>query len=170
MPANAIVQTYAPTYPSLQYQFSNTNISLSLASGQFFPYIVGVKYSDAVDVAEARANSPYPQGSTLGEYKAQLSFTCQTLYTPLLIELLKSGSPSGQSMYDAVFQMNISYQIKQPAGSAATPVIQDVCKGCRVTGMSQDLTTGNGVLVRELACYCPLIIWNGALPLDGLPQ
>lgn len=170
MASNAIFQTYQPNYPSIQYQFSNVNIALSLASGQFFPYIVGLKYSDTLDVAEARANSPYPQGHTTGEYKASCSFTVQTLYIPQLLEILASGSPNRNSIYDAPFDISVSYQIRQPAGLPASPTILDVVKSCVLTGMSQDLTTGNNVLVRELTCYASLIVWGGKLPVAGLPQ
>lgn len=170
MASNSVYQTYPQPYGSMQYQYSNVQISLSSAPGVFFPFIVSVDYSDTCDVAEGRGVSPYPQGTTLGEYKASGSLEIQKLYNEQFLAIVAKNSPGGNSINDALFDITIAYQLRTPPGINPVPVVQDVLRGCRITGQSQTLSAGNSVLTVKHALYVALIVWNGRLPLAGLPQ
>lgn len=170
MAQNSVYQTYPQPYGSMQYQYSNVQISLSSAPGVFFPFIVSVDYSDTNAVAEGRGVSPYPMGTTLGEYTATASIEVQKLYNEQFLAIVAKGSPSQNSIYDAIFDVSISYQLRTPPGINPVPVVQDVLRGCRITGQSQTLSAGNSVLTVKHSLYVALIVWNGRLPLAGLPQ
>lgn len=170
MAQNSVYQTYSNNQSALQFQFSNIALSLSSAPGTYFPFIVSISYSDTNDVSEGRGISPYPMGTTLGEYKASGSIEVQKLYNEQWIALIAAQSPSGNSIYDAVWDLNVQYQLRVPPGQPQPAVVTDTLHGCRLTGGSMDLSQGNGVLVTKYSLYVAYITWNGRLPLDGLPQ
>lgn len=167
MAQNSVYQQYPNNYTGLQYQFSNIQLGIL---GTYFPFIVSLSYSDTNDVAEGRGISPYPMGTTLGEYKASGSIEVQKLYNEQFLALIAAQSPGGQSLYDAVFPITVQYQLRVPAGITPPPVVTDVLNGCRLTGQSQDMSSGNGVITTKFNIYVALVVWNGRLPLSGLPQ
>lgn len=169
MPANTVIQ-YPANYSQFQYQFSNIAVSLSTKPDTYFPFFTAISYSDTNDVAEARGISPYSMGSTLGEYKCSVSCDVQKLYVPQFLQLVASGSPNGNSLYDSIFDFTVQYQLTVPFGQQAPPVVTDSLKGCRLMGQGMDMSAGNGVLTTKFQIYCPLIVWGGYLPLAGLPQ
>lgn len=169
MAANAVFQTYPANYASVQYQYSNVQISISSAPGVYFPFLTSVSYSDSMDVAEGEGMSPYPMGTTLGKYSANGSLEVQKAYSEQFLSIIAAGSPGGNSLYDNIFQLNVQYQIRVPTGQTPIPVVQDVLSGCRLKGQSQDLSAGNGVIVTRWDLYIALIVWNGRLPVAGLP-
>jgi len=173
MTSNSVFQTYPANQSSLQLQYSNVQISISSAPGVFFPFIMSVEYSDTNDVAEGRGISPYPMGTTLGEYKASGSLEVQRAYSDQFLSIIAAQSPGGQtapSLYDSIFDITVAYQIRVPQGQQPIPVQQDVLRGCRLTGQAQSLSVGNNVLSVKFTLYVALIIWSGRLPLAGLPQ
>lgn len=169
MPQNAVYTVYPSNYASVQYQYSNVQISISSAPGVYFPFITSVSYQDSIDVAEGRGVSPYPQGTTLGEYTASGSIEVMKAYSEQFLSIIANGSPEGNSLYDNIFQLNVQYSIRVPTGQTPIPVVQDVLSGCRLKGQSQDLSAGNGVVTTRWELYVALIIWQGRLPVAGLP-
>jgi len=131
---------------------------------------MSVEYSDTNDVAEGRGISPYPMGTTLGEYKATGSLEIQRAYSEQFLAIIAAQSPDGNSLYDTIFDITAAYQIRVPQGQQPIPVQQDVLRGCRLTGQAQSLSVGNNVLSVKFSLYVALIIWSGRLPLAGLPQ
>lgn len=162
MAQNAVYQQYPANYTGLQYQFSN--ILLNVA-GTYFPFIVSLSYSDTNDVAEGRGVSPYPMGTTLGEYKATGNLEVQKAYNKDFQKIIASLSPNKKSLYDAIFPITVQYQL-----NLASPVETDTLVGCRLTGQGQDLSAGNGVLTVKYPLYVAVIFWNGLTPLDGIGQ
>ena len=169
MASNSVFQTYPANYASVQYQYSNVQISISSAPGVYFPFITSVSYQDSIDVAEGRGVSPYPQGTTLGEYSASGSIEIMKAYSEQFLAIIAAGSPDQNSLYDNIFQLNVQYQIRVPVGQTPIPVVQDVLSGCRLKGQSQDLSAGNSVITTKWDMYVALIQWNGRLPVAGLP-
>lgn len=169
MASNSVFQTYPANYASVQYQYSNVQISISSAPGVYFPFIMSVSYSDSLDIAEGRGVSPYPMGTTLGQYTAQGSIEVQKAYSEQFLSIIAAGSPDNNSLYDNIFQLNVQYQIRVPVGQTPIPVVQDVLSGCRLKGQSQDLSAGNSVITTKWDMYVALIQWNGRLPVAGLP-
>lgn len=167
MPQNSVLQQYPSNYPGMQYQFSNIQIGLL---GTYFPFVMSLSYSDTNDIAEGRGVSPYPMGTTLGEYKAQGSIEVQKLYNEQFLNLIAAQSPAGNSIYDAIFDITVQYQLRVPQGLPQPPVTTDVLKACRLTGQSQDLSSGNGVLSVKYQVYVALITWGGRLPIADMPQ
>lgn len=169
MAQNSVYQTYPQPYGSMQYQYSNVQISLSSAPGVFFPFIVSVDYSDTNEIAEGRGASPYRMGKTLGEYKASGSIEVQKLYNEQFLAIVAKNSPGGNSIYDAIFDITVAYQLRTPPNIPSVPVTQDVLRGCSLTGQAQTLSAGNAVLTVKHSLDVSLILWNGRLPLAGLP-
>ena len=167
MAQNAVYQQYPANYAGLQYQFSN--IALGIL-GTYFPFIVSLSYSDTNDVAEGRGVSPYPMGTTLGEYKATGNIEVQKLYNEQFQALIAAQSPGGNSLYDAIFPITVQYQLRTPPGIPQAPVVTDTLNGCRLTGEGIDLSAGNGVLTVKYPLYIAVIFWNGRQPLAGLTQ
>jgi hypothetical protein len=167
MAQNAVYQQYPSNYAGLQYQFSN--IALGIL-GTYFPFIVSLSYSDTNDVAEGRGVSPYPMGTTLGEYKATGNIEVQKLYNEQFQALIAAQSPGGNSLYDAIFPITVQYQLRTPPGVPQAPVVTDTLNGCRLTGQGIDLSAGNGVLTVKYPLYIAIIFWNGRQPLAGLTQ
>jgi hypothetical protein len=166
MAQNSVYQTYPQPFGALQYQYSNISVNIS---GQYFTFFNSVNYSDTNDVAEARGISPYPMGSTLGEYKASGSIEVQKLYWTQFTNLIKAASPQGNSLYDAIFDITVQYQLRVPQGQPQPAVMTDVLKGCRLTGQSMDMSAGNAVLSVKMNLYIALVVWDGILPISGLP-
>ena len=108
MAQNAVYQQYPANYAGKQYQFSN--ILLNVA-GTYFPFITSVSYSDTNDVAEGRGVSPYPMGTTLGEYKATGNIEVQKAYNKDFQKIITSLSPNKKSLYDAIFAITVQYQL-----------------------------------------------------------
>lgn len=169
MAANQVFATYPSNYASVQYQYSNVSITISSAPSTYFPFITSVSYQDSIDVAEGRGVSPYPMGTTLGEYTASGSIEVQKSYSEQFLAIIAAGSPNQDSLYDNIFQLNVQYSIRVPTGQTPIPVVQDVLKGCRLKGQSQDLSAGNGVITTRWDLYIALVIWNGRLPVAGMP-
>ena len=113
MAQNAVYQQYPANYAGLQYQFSNIQLGIL---GTYFPFIVSLSYSDTNDVAEGRGVSPYPMGTTLGEYKATGNIEVQKLYNEQFQALIAAQSPGGNSLYDAIFPITVQYQLRTPPG------------------------------------------------------
>jgi hypothetical protein len=170
MASNSVYQQYPSNLSSFQYQYSNLALSFASAPSQYFPYLTSVNYSDTNDVVEARGISPYPMGTTLGEYKASGSLEVQKLYLPDFLALVANGSPDKQSLYDSVFDVVAQYQLRPATGQTQPPVKTDILHGCRITGMSQDMSQGNAVLTVKVTLYIAYITWSDYLPLAGLPQ
>lgn len=167
MAQNSVFQQYPQPFAGFQYQYSNIQINLQ---GRYFPWVSSVSYSDTNDVAEARGVSPYPMGTTLGEYKASGSLEIHKLYNKDFLDILASLSPDGKSIYDVIFSINVQYQLRPANGQVAAPVVTDVLQGCRITGQGQDMSAGNAVLTVKHSLYIALIQWSGYLPIAGLAQ
>lgn len=165
MASNAVLQQYPANYASSQFQYSNLQLAIL---GQYFPYLTEVEYTDTNDVAEGRGISPYPMGTTLGEYKASGSVSVQLAYVNQFRALIAQQSPDGTSLYDAVFDITAQYQHRAPTGTPPLPVLTDTLKGCRITGGGLTMSAGNGVLTVKYPLYIGVIVWNGYYPIAGL--
>ena len=86
------------------------------------------------------------------------------------LKLIANGSPDKNSLYDSVFDIIAQYQLRPATGQAQPPVKTDKLHGCRITGMSQDMSQGNAVLTVKVTLYVAYITWSDYLPLAGLPQ
>lgn len=161
----SVIQSYPPLYNSMQLSFLNLQLGFE---GTFFPFITEFEYNDTNDIAEARGTSPFSMGTTVGDYKASGSISIQKLFAEKFYALLAKRSPSGNSLYDAIFDFTAQYQMKVPPGLPKPDVITDKILGIRLTGGGDTMTAGNGVLVVKHSYYCGLIIRNGRYPLDGL--
>ena len=166
--ASQIVQSvYPPLYNGMQLSFCNLQLGIV---GKFFPFLTELEYSDTNEVVEGRGISPYNMGTTIGEYKASGSLTIQKLYEEEFDAIIASQSPDGKSLYDAIFDITAQYQLRVPPSQPQPAVQKDELKGCRITGKSDTMSTGNGVLVVKHSLHVGLIIRNGRLPIAGLPQ
>ncbi len=170
MASNSVYQIYPANQSSVQFQYSNVQISISSAPGVYFPFIMSVSYQDSLEVAEGRGTSPYAMGTTLGQLTASGSIEVQKAYSQQFLDIIAAGSPDGNSLYDNIFQLNVQYSIRVPVGQTPIPVVQDVLVGCRLKGSSQDLSAGSAVISTKWDMYVAYVIWAGRLPIAGLPQ
>lgn len=165
MASNVVTQQYPNNYASNQFQYSNLALNIL---GVYFPWLTSVEYNDTCDVAEGRGISPYPMGTTLGEYKASGSVEVQLAYAEQFRKVIAGNSPDGTSLYDSVFDVTASYQHRAPLKTPALPTFTDTLKGCRLTGSGMTMSAGNGVLTVKFPLYIGLIVWNGYYPVAGL--
>lgn len=165
MASNAVIQQYPANYASNQFQYSNLALNIL---GTYFPWLTEVEYSDTCDVAEGRGVSPYPMGTTLGEYKASGSLSVQLAYVEEFRKTIAQNSPGGRSLYDSVFDITVSYQHRAALNTPPLPVFTDTLKGCRLTGSGMTMSSGNGVLTVKFPLYVGVVFWNGYNPVAGL--
>lgn len=161
---NAVITTYPPLFNGFQLQMSNLNLGIE---GVYFPYFNEFEYSDTCEVAEGRGASPYPMGTTTGEYKANGSIGVQLMYRDRFLQILKTRG-GGDSFMDVPFDMVMQWQLKVPPGFPQPRVFTDQALGCRITGGGITLSAGNGVVIEKYPLYIGLIIRDGTLPVTGL--
>lgn len=166
--ASNVVQQYPNNFAQFQYQFSNIALSLSTNPSIFFAFFTAVEYSDTLDVAEGMGISPYPMGTTLGSLKSNGSLEVMKLYDDQFQALIASASPSGKSLYDAVWSLNVQYQLRAPQGQPQPPVVTDVLNGVRLTGSGMTMSAGNAMLTKKYPLYVGYVNWNGYLPISGI--
>lgn len=163
--ANTVITVVPPTWNMQQMQFAN--IILAIA-GVNFNFFNEVEYTDTVDVEEGRGISPYAMGTTTGMYKAQGSLSVQLAQREQFLTLIQSLSPDGNSIYDAVFNVQAQWQVKAAPGQLQNPVFTDELYGCRLIGGGISGSSGPGMMVERYPLNIQLIRRNGRLPLAGL--
>jgi hypothetical protein len=163
---NALVTTFPPSYAQVQLQFANILLNVNGVPFQAFPEI---EYSDNVDVEEGKGASPYSMGRTVGQYKAQGSISVQLRERDRFLSLVSQLSPDGNSIYDAFFPIQVSWQIRTGPNIPPTPPLMDELSFCSLGGAGVTGSTGPGVMVCKFPLHVGLIRWSGKTPLAGLP-
>lgn len=166
--ANAVVTRVPPTFNRKQAQHSNIVLTFGAGGQPAFADFSEIAFSDTCEVAEARGASPIPMGRTTGEYKASGSFSIFLNALPVFQALLAANSPSGNSLYDAVFDIGVQVSMRSAPGQPASPQQQFQLQGCSATGLDTSSSAGNSVIMVKVNLYVSLIIWNGYSPLDGV--
>ena len=88
---NTVLTVYPPTWNMQQLQFANIQLALE---GTYFNFFNEFEYSDSVDIEEGRGNSPYPMGTTQGQYKANGSISVQLAMREQFLNIV------GENWYD----------------------------------------------------------------------
>lgn len=154
-----IIQSYpVPTKNQVQLQFSSIRLDIR---GVYFPFFTEIEYTDTTDPGEARGASPFPMGTTLGEYKANGSITVHLRRREEFFNIIDPTNIGYQSVF---FPMQAQYQ-----EYGWDQVITDEVQGCRIIGLGTTHSAGNGVLVSKHPMYVTLVKPNGRNPLPGIP-
>lgn len=155
-----IVKSYdIPTKNDRQLQFASITLNVN---GNQFTRATEISYEWTLDVGEARGLSPFPMGTTVGEYKCSGSITVQRIYREQFVEFIRQGSTG---FADKVFNVEVTTQ------EFEVPNVEtDFLQGCRLTGGSQDYSTGNAVLLTRFPLYIAIIYPNGRAPIQGIPD
>ena len=162
---NTVLQVYPATWNMQQLQFANIQLAVE---GVYFNFFNEIEYSDSVDVEEGRGASPYPMGTTTGQYKASGSISVQLWMREAFLSIIQRLSPDGTSIYDAVFNVQAQWQHRSSPSQLQPPVFTDELYGCRLTSAGISGSSGPGVMVVKYAMNVQLIRHNGRLPLAGL--
>lgn len=163
--SNAVIQVYPPTWNMQQLQFANILLAVEGVNFNFFNEL---EYSDNIDVEDGRGATPFSMGTTTGMYKAQASISVQLAQREAFLTLIASLSPGGNSIYDAVFNVQATWQMKNAPNQAPTLPFTDELYGCRITGAGVSGSSGPGMMVVKYPLNVQVIRWNGKTPLAGL--
>lgn len=162
---NVILTAYPPAHNMQQLQFANIQLAIE---GVYFPFFNELEYSDSVDVEEGRGASPYPMGTTTGQYKANGSISVQLAMREQFLALITPLSPDGNSIYDAVFNLQAQWQHRASPTQIQPPVFTDEIIACRLLGSGITGSSSPGMMVVKYQMNIQLIRHNGRLPLAGL--
>jgi hypothetical protein len=154
-----IIQSYpVPTKNQIQLQFASIQLALR---GTKFRYFTEIEYTDSTEPGEARGASPYPMGTTIGEYKANGSITIHLRQRETFFNIIDPNNTGYQAQF---FPLTCQYQ-----EYGWDEVYTDDLPACRITGLGHTFSAGNGVLMSKHPMYITLIKPNGRLPLPGIP-
>jgi len=157
-----------PTFNRKQIQHANIVMTFGTGGQPAFADFSEIAFSDTCEVAEARGASPIPMGRTTGEYKASGSFSIFMYSLPTFQSIVAANSPSGNSIYDAIFDITVQIAMKGAPGQPTCGPQMYQLQGCNITGIDTSSSAGNSVVMAKINLYVPLIIWNGYSPLDGV--
>lgn len=162
---NVVLTAFPPTWNMQQLQMANIVLAIE---GVYFPWFNEIEYSDSVDVEDGRGASPFAMGTTTGQYKCTGSISVQLAMRETFLNLIAPLSPDGNSIYDAVFNVQASWQHKSSPSQIQPPVFTDQILGCRLISSGLSGSAGPGMMVVKYGLNVQAIIHNGRLPLAGL--
>ncbi len=139
-----------------RYEFASIelNINGSLLSG-----FKDLSYSDSLDPAKIRGNSPQVIGRTKGTYDAEGSLTVyKEEWADILLKLSLGGG-----------YMEVPFIISVVT-SESIRVQTDILSGCRIKKVEDSHSEGNEALVVKLDLDIMVITRNGKVPFVGMKR
>lgn len=162
---NNVVQTFPGAWAVQQLAFANIRLSLA---GVAFDKFWEVSYTDSNPKEKGKGVSPYPMGNTIGDYTASGSITVQLAFNPAFQAIVASFSPNGNSLYDAFFNVAVSWQTIVGPNQNKAPVQTHDLFHCALGGAGVEASHGAGVVGVKYPLDISFINWNGFLPIAGL--
>jgi hypothetical protein len=139
--------------------YDHTSVRVGILDGELFKsHLKSINFNDDLTPSENSGTHPIPLATGLGSYKATGSMTVVKEAWDDLLSRLPSGFGA------LVFPINITYI---PRGSFQPSTVDLV--DCRITGVKDSSSQGQGTLEVELTLYVRYILRNGIclVPIDA---